>query len=30
VVLENEMQNEVKKTITAALDGNLVYKNKES
>ena len=30
VVLENEMQNEVEKTITAALDGNLVYKNKES
>ena len=30
VVRENEMQNEVKKTITAALDGNLVYKNKES
>lgn len=30
VVLENEMQNEVEKTIRAALDGNLVYKNKES
>lgn len=30
VVLENEMQNEVEKTITAALEGNLVYKNKES
>lgn len=30
VVLENEMQNEVENTITAALDGNLVYKNKES
>ena len=30
VVLEKEMQNEVEKTITAALDGNLVYKNKES
>lgn len=30
VVLENEMQNEVENTITAALEGNLVYKNKES
>lgn len=30
VVLENEMQNEVEKTITEALEGNLVYKNKES
>lgn len=30
VVLENEMQNEVENTITAALDGNLVYENKES